>query len=267
MDAAFGVLQNQRNTTSTYKTVFALLVVACVTALTVAVHFKEPVLFVYIILGFGSVFALLQFGRLWIESTRRARQQQRLERGLQQRFERGRASELTIDEISALIERGDLIMAGFQSAARGLRPHREASAGHTRRASPRDLALLPSYRFEEAPSSVAISSPAADPALAGDDALSTAQCQSSHSAQPIAQDAISLEASSTAKSDPPTAALSCAICLERYVSGDIVSLLPCFHGFHEGCLSQWLGIKAACPICKSSLKKLLHDSLLQGQTV
>ena len=45
----------------------------------------------------------------------------------------------------------------------------------------------------------------------------------------------------------------CVICMEEYVIGDKRTMLPCWHGFHKGCVVRWLESKGCCPICKSEV--------------
>lgn len=51
---------------------------------------------------------------------------------------------------------------------------------------------------------------------------------------------------------------SCVICLEHFVEGDRLRVLPCQHSFHVGCIDRWLSgshshlecYTSGCPICK-----------------
>lgn len=43
----------------------------------------------------------------------------------------------------------------------------------------------------------------------------------------------------------------CAICLEKYMSGDEVSSSrQCCHMFHKECITEWLLRKDCCPYCR-----------------
>ncbi|GBG86180.1 hypothetical protein CBR_g41084 [Chara braunii] len=51
----------------------------------------------------------------------------------------------------------------------------------------------------------------------------------------------------------PTECPSCAICLEDFVVGTEVRLLPCAHNFHVNCIDQWLLRTSKCPQCRCSI--------------
>jgi hypothetical protein len=44
---------------------------------------------------------------------------------------------------------------------------------------------------------------------------------------------------------------SCTICIDDFVHGQILTVLPCKHRFCPGCIKQWLDISTLCPCCKS----------------
>mmetsp|Transcript_18557 Transcript_18557/g.33529 ORF Transcript_18557/g.33529 Transcript_18557/m.33529 type:complete len:121 (-) Transcript_18557:898-1260(-) len=51
-----------------------------------------------------------------------------------------------------------------------------------------------------------------------------------------------------------TAAHSCCICLEFVEPPAVVTVLPCNHAFHSGCVDNWLQYKPCCPLCKEELE-------------
>ncbi|OCH92607.1 hypothetical protein OBBRIDRAFT_811553 [Obba rivulosa] len=50
--------------------------------------------------------------------------------------------------------------------------------------------------------------------------------------------------------------VDCAICLEMFVKGDRVRVLPCFHMFHLDEIDEWLITKKKlCPVCKADVTR------------
>ncbi|VFQ70038.1 unnamed protein product [Cuscuta campestris] len=46
---------------------------------------------------------------------------------------------------------------------------------------------------------------------------------------------------------------SCAVCLEEYMEGDVITPLSssCSHNFHNECIAKWLRRKRTCPVCRA----------------
>lgn len=49
----------------------------------------------------------------------------------------------------------------------------------------------------------------------------------------------------------------CAVCIESYKAGDVVTVLTCDHLFHKGCIEPWLLERRTCPMCKCDILKAL----------
>lgn len=49
----------------------------------------------------------------------------------------------------------------------------------------------------------------------------------------------------------------CAVCIESYKAGDVVTVLTCEHVFHRGCIEPWLLERRTCPMCKCDILKAL----------
>ncbi|KAI3873045.1 hypothetical protein MKX03_018666 [Papaver bracteatum] len=45
----------------------------------------------------------------------------------------------------------------------------------------------------------------------------------------------------------------CVICCMEYKNRDMLTTLPCRHLYHSKCITQWLKLKKACPICNEEV--------------
>ncbi|KAI3905340.1 hypothetical protein MKX01_040031 [Papaver californicum] len=51
----------------------------------------------------------------------------------------------------------------------------------------------------------------------------------------------------------------CTICQDEYENKDKIGTLDCKHEYHEDCITQWLGQKNVCPICKRQALKTMEE--------
>ena len=50
----------------------------------------------------------------------------------------------------------------------------------------------------------------------------------------------------------------CVICLEDFKNNDKSIYLPCFHLFHEKCITDWINMKKRfCPLCRSIINNMI----------
>lgn len=53
----------------------------------------------------------------------------------------------------------------------------------------------------------------------------------------------------------------CAVCLADYQLEEKLQVLPlCNHSFHVQCIDEWLSKNVTCPICRTSLNKVVDDN-------
>ena len=45
----------------------------------------------------------------------------------------------------------------------------------------------------------------------------------------------------------------CSVCLEDFVVGDELMILPCHHNFHSTCAKEWLKSNHSCPLCRADI--------------
>ena len=45
----------------------------------------------------------------------------------------------------------------------------------------------------------------------------------------------------------------CSVCLEDFVVGDELMILPCHHNFHSTCAKEWLKSNNSCPLCRADI--------------
>ena len=45
----------------------------------------------------------------------------------------------------------------------------------------------------------------------------------------------------------------CSVCLEDFVVGDKLTILPCYHNFHSTCAKEWLKSNNSCPLCRADI--------------
>uniref|UniRef100_A0A1A9VZT5 RING-type domain-containing protein n=1 Tax=Glossina brevipalpis TaxID=37001 RepID=A0A1A9VZT5_9MUSC len=50
--------------------------------------------------------------------------------------------------------------------------------------------------------------------------------------------------------------LSCAICINDFLSKEIIRTLPCNHRFHVECIDKWLQSNSTCPMCRA---RVIHE--------
>lgn len=56
----------------------------------------------------------------------------------------------------------------------------------------------------------------------------------------------------------------CRVCLCDYEQGEDIVRLPCMHYAHTGCMEEWLVRSPRCPVCRTSVRDVLHTDEEEG---
>ncbi len=78
----------------------------------------------------------------------------------------------------------------------------------------------------------------------------TTCCHEAHCESGVDITSDSVECTSLGNPFVPT---ECSVCLVEYEEGEVLSELPCRHVYHRACITEWLLLLNACPMCKQSL--------------
>jgi len=79
----------------------------------------------------------------------------------------------------------------------------------------------------------------------------------------VAAEARTLVAPFEAPSDrvkSENAITECIICLEAFMVGEPLRILPCMHRYHKSCIDKWFMTHLSCPICKNTLGSDTSDN-------
>eukprot|EP00210_Caulerpa_lentillifera_P004786 g4569.t1 len=69
------------------------------------------------------------------------------------------------------------------------------------------------------------------------------------------------------KGDQKSDGVTCPICLEPYMKGDKLMMLPnCNHCYHAKCVLQWLRLRGDCPICRRRIKDEIKEQNSSKET-
>lgn len=83
--------------------------------------------------------------------------------------------------------------------------------------------------------------------VAGSQSGGSSMQQASSSASLEKQQETGIAVGSTKASEDE---LTCTVCLEQVIVGEVVRSLPCLHQFHANCIDPWLKQQGTCPVCK-----------------
>lgn len=63
-----------------------------------------------------------------------------------------------------------------------------------------------------------------------------------------------------ARRSTQSASDACCICLDAIGVARRAEALPCMHAFHDACISTWLRLRSACPLCNAAVSGLRRQA-------
>lgn len=131
-------------------------------------------------------------------------------------------------------------------------PRNPASSTRARVLGRAILESIPIIKFGESAKSGA---QATDVELARHKGVRTVVSEDADAAPPTTTDTVNTTTAASATPSADNDEMLCSICVEPFVKGDDVRVLPqCNHNFHPKCLDPWLlNVSGTCPLCRLDL--------------
>lgn len=79
---------------------------------------------------------------------------------------------------------------------------------------------------------------------------STAAFESVPAAKSVVEALEKFKYKGSSEDDDESKLMTCVICMEEVIIGSQLTRMPCFHLFHEDCISRWLLGHLICPLCR-----------------
>lgn len=130
-------------------------------------------------------------------------------------------------------------------------PYAEREWRRARSADEAQLAALPSTPYTPGMLSSSAGGSGRAPGAGGSPTTTTSTTTTPSAAVTVTDGGIVAAATAGAAEEEDEA--TCVICLCEYVTGELVTFLPCGHHFHKKCIDEWLATDKSCPLCKQDI--------------
>ncbi|GAB0489497.1 hypothetical protein MMPV_000716 [Pyropia vietnamensis] len=132
-------------------------------------------------------------------------------------------------------------------------PYAEREWRRARSADEAQLAALPSTPYTPGMLSSLASGSGSAAVSGGGPAAATTATTTTPSAVVSVTDGGIVSAAAAGAAEEEEDEATCVICLCEYVTGELVTFLPCRHHFHQRCINEWLVTDKSCPLCKQDI--------------